>query len=575
MGRTRGIVSLFLVALLGACAPSAPPAGQAPGSAPATDASREPRTLTMAVHYEPTALSPKHVETTGRLQDQVRFFNAALALIDATGLAHPYVASALPQLNTSTWEVLPEGRMETTYRLRPGLTWHDGTPFTAEDFEFAFQIYADSTLGLFVTTPQDRIEAILAPDPQTVLIKWRALYPGAGALMQGELEPLPRHLLERAFGTYAQDPTNQRESFANLPFWTSGFVGVGPFRMDRWEPGTAIEGSAFDGHALGRPKIDRVVMRFITDDNTVYANILSENIQLAMRSVRFEQGIALKRAWERQNRGNVLFIAGGTNTTMVQFRPDFLKVVELLDVRVRRALAHSIDRQALNDGLFEGQGLMSETYLPPEVSYSSELDRAITKHPYDPRLSEQLMSEAGLTKARDGFYLSSTGERLTIPYLVVGGSEYERQGAIMTDTWRRAGFDIEQSILPAIQMTDGRARATFPALLHNPLGIGERAAEYFTFAQAGSPSNRWGGNNRGGWSTPEYESLFQAHRSTLDLAERNKRMIEMMAMLSEVLPAFQAYFRFDIVAHLSELQGPALISPDTRVNWNIHEWSLR
>ena len=52
-------------------------------------------------------------------------------MIDGSGLPQPYLAEALPELGTSSWQVLPEGRMETTYRLRPGLIWHDGTPFTS------------------------------------------------------------------------------------------------------------------------------------------------------------------------------------------------------------------------------------------------------------------------------------------------------------------------------------------------------------------------------------------------------------------------------------------------------------
>jgi peptide/nickel transport system substrate-binding protein len=567
-----GVALLFIAVLAGCGQPARPVAPAGPGSSSAVSVG--PRTLTAAVHYEPPVLSPKHVEATGRVQDPIRFFNASLALLDGLGRPQPYLAEALPQLNTPDWQVFPDGRMETTYHLRPSLTWQDGTPLAAEDFILAWQVYTDPQLGMFFATPQDKIEAVTAPDPRTVVITWRVLYPDAAALKTGDLEPLPRHLLERPFATYQQDPAAQHDAFANLPYWTTAYLGLGPFRLERWEPGASFEATAFDGHALGRARIDRLIVHFMTDDNTVFASMLAENLQLALRAIRFEQGMGLKRAWAAQGRGDVVFIAGGTNTTMVQMRPDFLKVPELMDLRVRKALAHSIDRQALDDGLFEGQGLMSETYITREASYYADLDRAITKYPYDPRRSEQLMAEAGLFKDRDSLFLSATGERLAIPYLVVGGTEYERQGAIMTDIWRRAGFDIQQSILPAIQMSDNHARATFPGLLHNPLGVGERTAEYFTASQAGTPANRWGGNNRGGWSHPEYERLFDAYRSTLDITERNRRMIDMMAFLSEQLPAFQAYFRFDILAYLSELHGPAVVNPDTRSVWNIHEWQL-
>jgi peptide/nickel transport system substrate-binding protein len=528
----------------------------------------------MAVLYEPPVLTPKNVESTGRLEDQIRLFNASLALLDARGAPLPYLAEALPELHSATWRLLPDGAMETIYRLGANLRWHDGTPLSAEDFVLAWRVYSDPALGLFVATPQDKMETVLAPDPRTVVVRWRMTYPDAGALRPGELEPLPRHVLEAAFAAYEQDPPAQREAFANHPYWKTDYVGLGPYRLERWEPGTLIEAVAFDGHALGRAKIDRIVMRFITDDNTVLANMLAESLHLALRSVRFEQGMALKRGWAASKRGVVLLMPNGTNTAMIQMRGEFLKVPELLDPRVRGALAHAIDREALNEGVFEGQGLMSETYITPEAPYYAELDRSITKHPYDVRQSEQLMTEAGLVKGRDGFYERASGDRLTVPYLVVGGTEYERHGAIMTDTWRRAGYDIQQSILPAVQMRDNHARASFPAILHNPLGAGEKAAAYFTAAQAGTAANRWGGNNRGGWSNPEYERLYEGFTSTLDRSERDRQIVQMMVMLNRVLPAFQLYFRFDTVAHLSELRGPGVVTPESRVGWNVHEWEL-
>jgi peptide/nickel transport system substrate-binding protein len=197
-----------------------------------------------------------------------RIFNASLALIDGQGAPRPYLAAALPTLNSESWSVAPDGRMETTHNLRPGLTWQDGQPLTAEDFVFAYRVYTAPGLGTFIATPQDRIDEVLAPDATTIRIRWHSPYADAGVLKEGDLDPLPRHLLEAAFAAYESDPTT-REQFLSLPFWTSEYVGAGPFRLERWEPGNRLEATAFAGHALGRPKIDRLIMRLIADENTV------------------------------------------------------------------------------------------------------------------------------------------------------------------------------------------------------------------------------------------------------------------------------------------------------------------
>src|SRR5439155_17572422 len=135
-----------------------------------------------------------------------------------------------------SWQVFPDGRMETTYKLRPNLTWHDGTPLTAADFVFAWQVYTAPQVGIANVSPQNVMAEVAAPDPSTVVIHWRRLYPNAGVLDQADFPPLPPHILQ---GAFQQDPAG----LANQPYWTRDFVGAGPYRLTRWESGAFIEGA--------------------------------------------------------------------------------------------------------------------------------------------------------------------------------------------------------------------------------------------------------------------------------------------------------------------------------------------
>src|SRR5947207_6614139 len=135
-GMQRAVRLMVCVLILGACAPNSqrPEAGQ---SAPAPEARQPSRALVMAVRYEPANLASKPLRESGSgVSSTTRLFNAELDLEDGHGTVRPYLAEALPQLNSDTWRVLPDGRMETTYRLKPNLTWHDGAPLLAEDFAF-------------------------------------------------------------------------------------------------------------------------------------------------------------------------------------------------------------------------------------------------------------------------------------------------------------------------------------------------------------------------------------------------------------------------------------------------------
>jgi peptide/nickel transport system substrate-binding protein len=576
---------VIVTSLLSGCVAADSRAGDR-GTAPTSEAIRlQPRTLTMAFHYEPSVLAPKSVESTGGFSDPIRLFNASLALIDSAGLPHPYLAESLPTLGSASWQVFPDGRMETRYPLRAGLRWHDGQALSAEDFVFAWRVYATPGQGLFFTTLLDQIETVVAPDPQTLVIRWRTLYPDAAAIKASDLDPLPQHLLGTAFVGFSQDPVGSREVLGNLAYWNTQYIGLGPYRLERWEPGSFIEGSAFADHALGRPSIDRVILRIIGDENTVLTNLMAGDVQIAVRSIQFEHGLLLRQRWSERD-GTVLFIPSGSNPTAVQFRPEFQQVPALLDLRVRKALAHAIDRDALNAGVFDGLGLMTETPVSPQAPYAAEVDRAITKHPYDLGRSAQLMAEFGLAKGPDGFYggaasgaaasgaPGAAAQRITIPYLVQGGTEYVQQGTILTDMWRRAGFDVQMTVLPTSARTDAATRHTFSGLHHNAMGVGEKAALNFSSYQIGTAANRWGGVNRGGWSSPDYDRLYDAYVSTLDRAERDEQMIAMAVLLSQVLPAFQTYFRFAMVAHTGALRGPQVVVPESTNTWNIHAWEL-
>src|SRR5581483_10576664 len=157
---------LALLLLAGACA-AAPTSGPVPGANQAPKPAPT-KTLVVVDRHEPIDLAPKILAQGGSWRTK-RLFNADLALVDASGTTQPYLAEALPQLNTDSWRVFPDGRMETTYRLRPNLTWQDGEPLTAADFVFAWRVYT-TVEGPFSSTPQDKMDSVEAMDPRTLLI---------------------------------------------------------------------------------------------------------------------------------------------------------------------------------------------------------------------------------------------------------------------------------------------------------------------------------------------------------------------------------------------------------------------
>lgn len=575
MNHVIGVVGWVLVGLLVGCGPGQRQATESPSDQP-----RQSRTLAVAHRYEPPSLAPKVSASNGPLTT-TRLFNAALALYDNHGAPRPYLAQALPQLNTDTWRVFPDGRMETTYRLRDGLTWHDGAPLTAEDFAFALRVYKDPDLGIFLRAPQGAIESLLATDSGAIVIQWRSLNADAGILSFGDLDALPGHLLEPAFADYKQGQSS-RDTFLAKPFWTSEYVGAGPYRLERWEPGVQLEGAAFNGHALGRAKIDRLLVRIAIDENATLAAVLAGGQFDYTRpfALRFDHLLVLKREWEPAGKGTALAVPSRAAYLTLQQRPELVGDKALLDLRVRRAIAHTLDREALNEGLFNGIGFPTETSVPPTVAFYPDLERMMTRYSLDPTRAGQLMTEAGFTRDAEGLFTSRRGHRFRLDFAVQTSTELERMQAILSDAWRRSGFDVQPAIFGVKVWTEPQTAATIPGLKYT-LAPAENS---FIAAEMASAANGWAGQNVTGWTNPDYERLWDAANATLDHAQRGRYVAEMMALVSNNLPGYPLYYTMQVSTWVAALQGPdderqspgfGLVAKATTYYWNVHEWTFR
>jgi peptide/nickel transport system substrate-binding protein len=562
----------LILLILGACGPSAArPTSEGSNSSSSTRPA-EPKTLVVAVRYEPVQLASKPLRATGSTADfTVRLFNAELIIKDARDAPQPYLAEALPQLNTPSWEVFSDGRMDTTWKLKPNLKWHDGQPLTAEDFVFAWQVYSHQELGVSSLRPQNLMDEPTARDAQTLVLHWRALYPEAGALDRSLFQPLPRHVIEPALRQ--GDP----EAIINHPFWTLEYVGAGPYRLERWDPGSLIEAVAYDGHVLGRPKIDRVVVRFFTDENTALANVLSANVHMAIdRALRYEHVVTLRQTWDSPAKGAIILTPTQWRYVVFQLRTDLVEVPALRDVRVRRALSHAIDKQAINEGLFGGEGAMADTLLPKTVPYQSEIERVVPRYPFDLSRTEQLMNEVGFTRAGDGIYASPTGARFSTEMRGDSGAQFEKDLAVVADGWQRAGYALSQYVISTAQFRDAEFRSKFRGLYSTTSGSAQDVRlEFMTSSGIPTAENRWTGSNYGAWSSPEFDQTFRTFNATLDRTERNRLAVELLRLINDDVALIPLFHNFEVAAHFPSLTGPEKPVYFSGLSWNIHQWEMK
>lgn len=145
----------------------------------------------------------------------------------------------VPTLSNGRWKLQPDGHMDVTWKLHPGMTWHDGRPFTAEDFLFTWNVYRDQRAPLGTRPALEDIESVLFPDPLTIVVRYRRPSSQANLLWLGAFAaPLPRHvvapMLQRV-GIEREVSTQQRHDlcganvrreadveFGSHPHWQRG-----------------------------------------------------------------------------------------------------------------------------------------------------------------------------------------------------------------------------------------------------------------------------------------------------------------------------------------------------------------
>lgn len=376
----RPLGSLLVGALLLAgCSPAESGQSVTPQTPPA---SAIQRTLVLMAQQVPLSFTARGLGGTGTglaVNIPQTIFNATLATTDGHGNPFPFLAQSLPQLNTENWRVFPDGTMETTYRLKPSLTWHDGHPLTAEDFVFAQEIYATPEYGVSTSLATRSRSEVLAPDSRTVLITWRQPFADANQL-SNDLAPLPRHLLEKAHRDSLGAGPDSPAFLPNSTFWTSDYIGAGPYKVDVYHPGSSVEASAFDGYVLGRPIIDRVSIRGMADPNAALATMLSGEAHMSFDQLRGETGEILDRQWAATGGGTILWsiTSQGGRGWFFQFRPEFAQPLELAtDIRVRRAIASAIEREPMFQVAANGRGVVSDTFTNPKEPEFGDVQRAV------------------------------------------------------------------------------------------------------------------------------------------------------------------------------------------------------
>ena len=379
--RTRGVVML-LAASLGSCTPAAQPARPSGASV-----------VRFALAADPQTLDPlfAHVDASSVEQQVARLAFEPFVDVDERGRAIPVLLDRIPTVENGG--LSRDGRT-ITYHLRRGVRWQDGVPVTAHDVVWTLHAILDDRNPVRSRAGYDRIAKADALDPNTVRVTLKEPWaPAVATLFSYGTAPqyvLPAHLLEKS-------PRLDQASFGAHP------VGDGPYRFVSWTRGDHLVYEANPSYWRGAPKVARLEIRIVPDPGANFTLLQSGGLDwnLLSPSQRASLGVPAHLGFRTVP---LMLIAGiAINTT----HPP------LDDVRVRRAIAASIDRASISKKLTFGRYPVVDSAQPLG---SWARDASVHEPAYDPGAADALFDAAGWKRGADGVRAKG-GKSLALTYV--------------------------------------------------------------------------------------------------------------------------------------------------------------
>jgi len=559
--------------LAGALAASAcgTPGGPGRFSQPTRDgASGASSPIIVAVGGEPRTLVPSVAGAGGASSEHLfELIHQSLVTYDDQAQPVPRVARALPSLENGTWRVHADGTMETVWQLRDDVRWHDGRPFTADDVIFSWRVFNDPAIPVTSRRVARLIEAIDAPNPHTAVMHWRARYAFADQISAYDLTLLPAHLLAASFEL-------RREQMSGHPYWRNEFIGLGPFRVERWPSGSSIELTAYDRYFLGPPRASEVSVRFLPDDNSAMAAALAGTVDVVLPR-RAVHGVvrSVRERWTAGGEG-VLSVLPGNSWLFLA--PQFAgpQPEELLDPRIRAALAHALDPATIAEAVTGDRSLASDLWVPVGDPRYRTISEGAARHDYSPERARELFRDAGWRREATDDVLVKQGRRFEIELTTTTG--LERAAALVAEYWREVGVAVRETVLALGAVTDRQSRAGFSGV-ELAAGIPNLALldGRLHSSNAPAPENQWVGANRGHYASRELDALLDNLWISLERGEREAIERDVARFISSELPIIGLFFYPSMAMVRREVRNsrvPRTVSPVGRLSmtWNAHEW---
>ncbi len=562
-------LSLCSTLLFAACNPPNPSS---------TTSDRATDTLKLLYWQAPTILNP-HLSTGFKDSEASRITLEPLASFDNDGNMVLFLAAEEPTLDNGG--VAADGK-SVTWKLKQGVKWSDGTPFTAADVKFTHEFITNSDVGSTTAGTYEVIDNVEVVDDYTVKINFKEVNPAWFLVFMGtEGMILPQHIFANFNGP------NGREAPGNLKP-----VGTGPYQVVEFKPGDVVVYEP-NPNFRGPEKVSfqRVELKGGGDATSAARAVLQTGDADFANNLQVEKTIL--QELEGAGKGTVVANFGALSERIlinytdpnkatsegerssVQFPHPFFK-----DKEIRQAFALAMDRDTIGQQLYGSTGKATANILvaPPQynslnTSYELNLEKAAA-----------LLDTAGWQDSNNNGIRDKDGVEMKVVFQTSVNPLRQKTQAVVKQGLQSLGIDVElKSVDASVFFSSDPANNDTVEHFYADLEMYTTGntnpdpgayMKTYTCKEIPQKKNSWSGQNHGRYCNEEYDRLWEESTTELDPEKRRQLFIQMNDILIEDAAVIPLVHRANVVGVNNSLMGVDLTPWDLRT-WNIVDWNRR
>lgn len=473
-----------------------------------------------------------------------------LVTIDADGKWVPVIVKEIPSVDNGTAKIVDVGgkkKLIATWEILETATWGDGKPVICDDFAFALKVAASPNVSVGEKEVYTQVEKIEA-DPKNPK-KCTFTYEKAkwDFYQLGTFNPLPKHLEEPIFNKYGKQKEGYEKNSLYTKDPTNPGLYNGPYQVAEIQLGdhvTFVPNTKWQGEP---PKIKKLIYKLIPNTGTMEANLRSGTIDMiSSLGLALDQALAFDKKIKAEGLPYVVQYQPSATYEHIDLNMDnpILK-----DVRVRKALTLSMNREDLVQALFENKQTPAIHSITPKDPWYTDDPTKITIYKYSKREAEKLLDEAGWKTGPDG-YRYKDGKKLSFTLMTTAGNKTrELVQVYLQNQWKQVGIEVVAKNEPArVFFGETTKKRKFEAMAMYAWVSSPENNPKASFHSKNIPSekNGYSGQNQMGWVNKEVDEAMEK----LDLEFKHENRValvhKVLKAYTDEVPVLPLYYRSDV-----------------------------